>query len=601
MKHLRLILSFLVLASVLNCKSTTPEPVATVETPTMSPSGGNYTSDQALTIGCATPGAAIYYTTDGTTPTTRSALYVVPIAVAGNGTNVTIRAIAVKAGMTDSSVASASYVISYSQVAQPTISPSGGSYTSDQSVALSCATPGAAIHFTTDGTMPSAGSQLYGGPLLVAGHGTNMTIRAIATKAGMENSREATGSFVITYPPVAQPLLSPAEGTYPSDQSVTINCTTQGAAIHYTTDGSVPMGSSTRYTAPIAVAGMGTRLTIRAIATAVGMTDSPIAAADYYIKILANYAFIALDGSPNDVVYDPSRGLAYVSNRTLNRIEVVKVQTHEVEPPIPVGGSPRGLAISPDGQKLLATIYDKWQMSVVDLGSRSQVAMIDLPAPAYPGPLRVDFDAAGTCIWRSATEGHAFGNAYILDLGPGTSTPLVATEAEMLRYAPSFDRTRFLLMFISARASVWSSSTQGSSPPVSIPGFSGGSWADWMNQGAITNSGEIVLLSRFQETRVYDRDFNYLGSTGGMAWGTFGPWNHLALVVPGDDETSTATVSLVDVGSIRIVDRIDLPERVGYGEYNFGGQPIFLTADAKQLFAVGQTGLYVIDTSTVTE
>jgi hypothetical protein len=44
-----------------------------------------------------------------------------------------------------------------------------------------------------------------------------------------------------------------------------------------------------------------------------------------------------------------------------------------------------------------------------------------------------------------------------------------------------------------------------------------------------------------------------------------------------------------------------LPERVGYGEYNFGGQPIFLTADAKQLFAVGQTGLYVIDTSTVTE
>jgi YVTN family beta-propeller protein len=402
---------------------------------------------------------------------------------------------------------------------------------------------------------------------------------------------------------VDAPTFSPVGGTYATDQAVTLRCSTPGSTVHYTTDGTTPTERSAAYTAPIPVAGIGTSLTLRAVATKKGMLDSDVATATYTIKALADYAFIPLSGTPNDVVHDAAHGRAYVSNRTLNRIDIVNVQTREVEASIPVGGSPRGLAIAPDGHTLLTTLFDKWQMSVIDLDSRSQVSLIDLPAPAYGcwcGPLRVDFDAAGTCIWRDGTEAHAFGNAYILDLGTGTSTPLVPTEAEMLRYAPSFDRSKFLLMFNWGRASVWTSASQSASAPVSIPGFSG-DWWNWMNQGAINDSGAIILLSTYGATKAYDASFNHLGSTADMAWATFGPWSHLALVVPGSDEIASDTVSLVDFGSIRTIDSLVLPERVGYEAYNFGGQRIFLAADAKQLFLVGQTGLYVIDTSAVAE
>jgi hypothetical protein len=490
-------------------------------------------------------------------------------------------------------------------VETPTFSPPGGTYATDQAVTIACATPGAAIHYTTDGSTPGAGSPAYAGPIAVRGNGTSVTIRAIGVKAGMQDSIVSGATYVIAYVAVAQPTFSPPGGTYATDQAVTIASATPGAEIHYTTDGSMPTGASARYTAPVAVAGMGTRITLIAVATKAGMADSPVATATFLIKILASYTFVALPGNPNDVVHDPFRGRAYVSNRTLDRIDVVGIPSLDVLQPVPVSGSPRGMAISPDGSTLYATLYDKWQMAVVDLNTLSQVSVIDLPAPAYPGgvgPLRVDFDAAGTCIWRDATEGHAFGHAYVLDVASRTSTPLFADETDQLRYAPSFARTRFLLMSIGGKAAVWTSATQASSAPVSVAGFSGGSWATWMNQGAIDDSGEIVLLVRFRWTGVYDGAFGNLGSMeSGIAWATFGPWPHRALVVPGDDERPTATVSLLDPGTLGIVDSISLPEVIGYGEYNFGGQPIFLTADGRRLLVVGQTGLFVVETSTAGE
>lgn len=52
---------------------------------------------------------------------------------------------------------------------------------------------------------------------------------------------------------VAIPTFDPAGGVYTSAQNVTISCTTQGATIYYTTDGSIPDDNSTEYTAAIPV------------------------------------------------------------------------------------------------------------------------------------------------------------------------------------------------------------------------------------------------------------------------------------------------------------------------------------------------------------
>lgn len=82
---------------------------ATVATPTFSPAAGTYSSTQSVTIACATDGATIHYTVDGSEPTSASSTYSTAISVSSTKT---IKAIAVKTGLADSAVASALYTIS---------------------------------------------------------------------------------------------------------------------------------------------------------------------------------------------------------------------------------------------------------------------------------------------------------------------------------------------------------------------------------------------------------------------------------------------------------------------------------------------------------
>lgn len=77
-----------------------------VATPTLSPVGGTYATPQTVTISCSTSGATIYYTTDGSTPTTSSAVYTGPLTVS---VTTTVKAIAAKTGYNNSSVATSTY------------------------------------------------------------------------------------------------------------------------------------------------------------------------------------------------------------------------------------------------------------------------------------------------------------------------------------------------------------------------------------------------------------------------------------------------------------------------------------------------------------
>jgi len=82
---------------------------ARVSEPVANPDGGNYSGPQTVTLSSPTVGATIHYTLDGSTPTTASPAYngTLPISQA-----LTLKAIAVKTGMTDSSVLAASYSFS---------------------------------------------------------------------------------------------------------------------------------------------------------------------------------------------------------------------------------------------------------------------------------------------------------------------------------------------------------------------------------------------------------------------------------------------------------------------------------------------------------
>ena len=242
-------------------------------TPTFSPVGGTYASAQSVTISDTTAGATIYYTTDGSTPTTASTKYTAPVSVAAS---LTLKAIATAAGFSNSAVGSATYTIQ-SAAATPTFSPAAGTYTSAQSVTLSDTTAGATIYYTKDGSTPTTASTKYTGAISVS---ATTTIKAMATATGFNNSAVASATYTIQLP-AATPTFSPAGGTYSSAQSVTISDTTAGATIYYTTDGSTPTAASTKYTGPVSVAAS---LTLKAIATATGFSNSAVGSAGYTIS-----------------------------------------------------------------------------------------------------------------------------------------------------------------------------------------------------------------------------------------------------------------------------------------------------------------------------
>ena len=96
-------------------------PIQAVATPTFSPAAGDYTEEINVTITCATEGATIYYTIDGTDPIAPTGIsgteYTQPIAL--NDTT-TVKAVAIKQGMNDSEIATAVYNIRIVPPAQET-------------------------------------------------------------------------------------------------------------------------------------------------------------------------------------------------------------------------------------------------------------------------------------------------------------------------------------------------------------------------------------------------------------------------------------------------------------------------------------------------
>jgi hypothetical protein len=75
-------------------------------TPTFDPPGGPYLLPPSVSISSASPGVSIFYTTDGSTPTTSSTPYTGPVLVL---LPTTIKAIAVRTGWSQSAVGSATY------------------------------------------------------------------------------------------------------------------------------------------------------------------------------------------------------------------------------------------------------------------------------------------------------------------------------------------------------------------------------------------------------------------------------------------------------------------------------------------------------------
>lgn len=164
--------------------------------PSFDPAEGTYNTAQTITLSCATEGASIYYTmgADPADPTAESTLYDAdhkPVV----SVSTTIKAIAIKGGLQNSSVASATYTL---KCATPTFTPNGGtSNTGSQEISIA-STDGATIYYTLNGDEPDNTKTLYEGAFTIT---DGATVKAIAYKTNWTTSDVATSeAFVVNHP-----------------------------------------------------------------------------------------------------------------------------------------------------------------------------------------------------------------------------------------------------------------------------------------------------------------------------------------------------------------------------------------------------------------
>jgi hypothetical protein len=292
-----------------------------VATPVIAPDGWTFTTPQTVTIECATPGATIYYTTNGLNPTERSTPYTGPILLNKTGHLVwagkyfghiwfpwtEVRARAFKDGYVDSGVAMICLEIDI--VARPTISPNGGTFTAARTVKLSCATARAKLYYTTDGTEPTQASKRYTTAFKL---NQSCTVKARGFKPDFGAGETASADFVIYK--VATPTIAPHGGTFTTPQTVTFSCDTADATICYTTNGANPTNKSPQYTVPFV---LGRSATVKAKAFKTGYGNSDTASAVFKVHIApkapippAEGTFASLSMVPGQMGYSGGSGTA---------------------------------------------------------------------------------------------------------------------------------------------------------------------------------------------------------------------------------------------------------------------------------------------------
>ena len=184
-------------------------------------------------------GTTIYYTTDGTTPTTASSVFTEPIEVEQN---ITIKALATNDKLFTSDVAD--YEVNWFKVETPVIAFDGIFAT------ITCSTPNSRIYYTLDGSSPTAESLYYTDAVTMT---ASCTVKAIAMRDNFNNSAVMSVSFDKASNTISTPQF------VRNGNEVTVKVTqTEGTTIYYTLDGTTPTTESTVYTTPVQVVENGT-------------------------------------------------------------------------------------------------------------------------------------------------------------------------------------------------------------------------------------------------------------------------------------------------------------------------------------------------------
>ncbi len=268
-----------------SCDIKVLEPAADV---TASPESGTViysnTNENTVALACATEGAVIYYTTDGSEPSKNSKVYDTPVIIDGSTDNVTVKAFASAEGYIDSAVSTFDY---------PVKKKAAGIVLDEESLTLGTdEVRRLSASFTPDGAEPEKTPVTWSSDheeIASVTADTDTTKAAVTAKSAGSCTITATcGEFtascevtVTSVKRVSQVTAEPSSGEVVSGTKVLLVCETERAVIYYTTDGSTPTEESTRYEDGIVVS---SAMTIQAVAVKSGYENSAVATFEYTIK-----------------------------------------------------------------------------------------------------------------------------------------------------------------------------------------------------------------------------------------------------------------------------------------------------------------------------
>lgn len=193
---------------------------------TASPAGGFYTSARSVTL-TANEAATIYYTLDGTTPTTSSPVYTGAINIS---VNTTLKYFSVDTAGNQEAVKTQIYQFGQDTIAPvTTVSPAGGTYTSAQSVTLT-ANEAATTYYTVNGTTPTTSSTVYTGAINIS---SNTTLKFFSVDTAGNQEAVKTATYTINIAPTYQTVNATAVAHYNAGRLDTAGYLAMGAKYGY--------------------------------------------------------------------------------------------------------------------------------------------------------------------------------------------------------------------------------------------------------------------------------------------------------------------------------------------------------------------------------
>jgi hypothetical protein len=185
-----------------------------------SPVGGTFSASKSVRLSASEPGATIFFTTDGTTPTEASRKYSEPVSIS---TTTTLRYFAKDPAGNSGTASNQKYIIDKTAPAV-TASPLGGLYGNALSVSLKSNEAGT-IYYTTDGSTPTIASPKYSKPLSIP---TTSVLKYFAKDSAGNTGAVASQTYTIDTiaPKITPPADIMSEATGPLTRLETLGTPT---------------------------------------------------------------------------------------------------------------------------------------------------------------------------------------------------------------------------------------------------------------------------------------------------------------------------------------------------------------------------------------